>query len=166
MTDIRLRLAGAEDIPAIAGLIRDIDLYYRSPDVQTVEATEAKLRQHDFGGTAKFEILLAEIDEGQGWQAAGIATLATLYSTNASRPAFFIKDLFVRDAWRGHGLGRKLMRRIAALALERDYARIDWTAEAGSPDTLRFYDSIGAQRREEKIFFRLNGENLRTLAEE
>lgn len=60
MTDIRLRLAGREDIPAIAGLIRDIDLYYRSPDVQTVEATEAELRQHDFGGTAKFEILLTE----------------------------------------------------------------------------------------------------------
>ena len=164
--DTRIRLAGREDIPALAIVIRETDLYYRSPHVQTVEATIAKLEALDFGGTARFEMLLAEVQDGSAWQPAGMATLATIFPTTASSPAFFLKDLFVIEAYRSLGLGKKLMQRIAALTVERGYSRLDWTAETSNPASLRFYDTLGAQRREEKLFFRLNGDALKTLAGE
>ncbi|KZD12030.1 GNAT family N-acetyltransferase [Oceanibaculum pacificum] len=164
--DSRIRLAGRADIPALAIVIRETDLYYRSPHTQTVEATIAKLEALDFGGTARFEMLLAEVRDGDAWRPAGMATLATLFPTTASSPAFFLKDLFVLEAYRSLGLGKQLMQRIAALTVERGYTRLDWTAETNNPATLRFYDTLGAQRREEKLFFRLNGEALKKLAGE
>lgn len=167
--DSRIRLAGRADIPALAIVIRETDLYYRSPHTQTVEATIAKLEALDFGGTARFEMLLAEVRaevQDEAWRPAGMATLATLFPTTASSPAFFLKDLFVLEAYRSLGLGKRLMQRIAALTVERGYTRLDWTAETGNPATLRFYDTLGAQRREEKLFFRLNGEALKKLAGE
>jgi ribosomal protein S18 acetylase RimI-like enzyme len=54
---------------------------------------------------------------------------------------------------------------LARLALERGCGRFDWTAETDNPETLAFYDRLGARRVEEKVYYRFDGEALNALAE-
>jgi hypothetical protein len=55
---------------------------------------------------------------------------------------------------------------IARYAVEHDCVRFDWTAETSNPGALRFYSSLGARRVEEKIYFRFEGEDLLSFAEQ
>jgi GNAT superfamily N-acetyltransferase len=53
----------------------------------------------------------------------------------------YLEDLFVTQAARGRGIGRRLMTRLAAIAVERGWERIDfqvldWTKSNGSRCTL------------------------------
>lgn len=166
MRDARTRLAGRADIPAIAAILAAMDTHYGTAGALGAEGNAAALVALGFPDGARFEVLLAEAKAGSGWQAAGLATLATLWPTSAARPAFFVKDLFVLDGFRGLGLGRRLMAHAAALARERDHARIDWTADAAAPAALRFHDRLGAARRPDKMLFRLDGAALGALAAE
>jgi GNAT superfamily N-acetyltransferase len=56
----------------------------------------------------------------------------------------YLEDLFVTQAARGRGIGRRLMTRLAAIAVERGWERIDfqvldWTKSNGSRCTLRVW---------------------------
>lgn len=166
MTQARTRLAGRADAEAIAAILAAMDVHYGTAGALTPEANAAKLAALGFPDRARFEVVLAETAGQAGWQPAGIASLATLWPTSAARPAAFVKDLFVLEAFRGLGLGRRLMAHVAALAGERGYSRVDWTADAADAAALRFHDGLGAARRPDKVFFRLDGTAFDALAAE
>lgn len=105
------------------------------------------------------EILVAEIGG-----LVGFAAISTLYPGPGLAPGFFLKDLFVTRAARGSGIGSALMRRVAAIAVERGYTRVDWTATRANGQLLAFYDGCGAARQEERVFYRLAGAALEALA--
>lgn len=44
-------------------------------------------------------------------------------------------------------------------------SRIDWTAARSNERLLGFHDGLGADRKEDRIFYRLEGEKLKALAE-
>lgn len=164
MSGPRTRLAGRADIPAIAAIAAAMDDHYATPGALGVAGTAAALAEMGFPDTARFEVLLAEMPDPAGWQPAGLASLATLWPTSQSRRSCFLKDLFVLRRWRGQGLGRRLMAHAAALAHERGYPRLDWTADAAATATRQFYEGLGGMPRPDKVFFRLDGEALTALA--
>lgn len=107
------------------------------------------------------EILLARIDG----RIAGFAGIGANYAGPGLKPGFFLKDLYVLRAWRGRNIGKSLMARIAAIAVERGYTRIDWTASNSDEKLLRFYEGLGGTIKNDRVFFRLEGEDLNALAE-
>lgn len=94
----------------------------------------------------------------------GFAAFSALYPGPYLQPGLFLKELYVRQRYRSRGLGQKLLAHLAQLAVERGLSRIDWTADANDDRLLRFYDNIGGTQKPEKIFYRLDGEALKRLA--
>src|SRR5438045_3603010 len=108
---MRIRFATADDVPVLLQLIRELAAYERAPDA--VLATEEDLRRHGFGDNPRFEALLAHLDD----QPAGFGLFYPHFSTWSGRPELYLEDLYVREWARGRGVGRRLMVRLAAIAI-------------------------------------------------
>jgi GNAT superfamily N-acetyltransferase len=157
MSAIILRFATAEDVGLLLQLIRELAAYEKAPDA--VVATEEDLRRHGFGPERRFEALLALVDG----EPAGFALFFPDFSTWHGRPGIFLEDLYVREWARRLGVGRRLMARLAAIAIERDWPAIhfnvlDWNPARG------FYQRLGITTRSEWLPHRATGEILRRLA--
>ena len=157
MSDTVLRFATVEDIELLLQLIRELAAYEKAPEA--VVATEDDLRRHGFGPEPRFEALLAFFDD----EPAGFALFYPDFSTWRGRPGLFLEDLYVREWARGRGVGRRLMTRLAALAVERDWPVLhfnvlDWNPARG------FYRRLGIERRNEWLPHSATGEALRRLA--
>ena len=54
----------------------------------------------------------------------------------------YLEDIYVTEAARGRGVGRRLMTRLAAIAIERGWARIDFQVLDWNP-ARNFYHRLG-----------------------
>ncbi len=127
-----------------------------------VVATEEQLRATLFGPQPGAEVLIAEF-EGQP---AGFALFFSNYSTFLGQPGIYLEDLFVLEEFRGHGLGKALLAYLAALTVERNGGRLDWSVLDWNTPAIDFYHSIGARPLDEWTQFRLTGPALLKLAEQ
>lgn len=75
-----------------------------------------------------------------------------------------MKELYVASADRGMGIGEKLMQWLAKYALDNRCARFDWTVDEANAGALRFYHQLGATHIKNKLYFRVAGGALSTLA--
>ena len=123
-------------------------------------ATEADLRASLFGATKTAEVVLAVA----GDSAIGFAVFFTHFSTFLGRPGLYLEDLFVRREWRGRGIGRQLLAYLAALAVERQYGRMEWAVLDWNADAIRFYERLGARLLPDWRICRLTGDALARLA--
>ncbi|MBP3983716.1 GNAT family N-acetyltransferase [Pseudoxanthomonas helianthi] len=155
---IVLRPATRADIPLILELIHALAEYEREPDA--VEATEDLLEEQLFGERPGAEVIIAEVD-GQG---AGFALFFHNFSTWRGRRGLYLEDLFVRPEFRGLGLGRALMIRLAKLAVQRGCGRFEWSVLDWNTPAIDFYRSLGAVGMDEWTVQRLDGEGLLALA--
>ena len=155
---VSLRFATADDCRLILHFIRELALYEKAPDA--VVATEAQLREHGFGPQRHFEALIAELDG----EPAGMALFHTRFSTWLGQPTLYLEDIFVAEAARGHGVGRRLMARLAAIALERGWTRIDFTVLDWNP-ARGFYQKLGFDHLDEWLRYGAGEGWLRRLAE-
>jgi GNAT superfamily N-acetyltransferase len=119
-------------------LIRDLAVYERGPNA--VVATEEDRRRYGFGPERQFEALLAFLDG----EPAGFALFHPRFSTWLGRPGVYLEDLFVTQAARGKGIGWRLMIRLAAIAVERDWERIDFQVLDWNP-ARGFYHRLGLE---------------------
>lgn len=153
-----LRPAVEDDIPLILSFIRDLAEYEQL--AHEVFASEADLRRHLFGAD---RIAYAEI-ACVGSEAAGFALYFFSFSTFVGRPGLYLEDLYVRPAWRRRGIGRALLARLAAIAVERGCGRMEWSVLDWNEPALRVYRTIGARPMEGWTVQRLTGAALKALA--
>jgi GNAT superfamily N-acetyltransferase len=146
------------DVPVIAELIRGLARFERLEDQVTM--TEEKLTRSMFGDRPYAETLIAE-DDGKP---VGFALFFHNFSTFLGRPGLYLEDLFVLPEGRGKGVGRKLLERLAQVAVERDCGRLEWAVLDWNKDAIRFYERLGARPNEDWTIYRLTGEPLRALA--
>ncbi|GIW13440.1 MAG: GCN5 family N-acetyltransferase [Tepidiforma sp.] len=157
---MRIRAAGPADLDVIVELIRALAEYEREPDA--VRLDRDVLAEHLFGPRPYAEVLLAE--DGEGVQ--GFALFFHNFSTWEGRPGIYLEDLFVRPGARGRGYGRALLARLAALAVERGCARLEWSVLDWNEPAIGFYRALGARAMAEWTTYRLDGPALRRLADE
>lgn len=154
----KIRPATVEDVPLILDLIRELAIYEREPNA--VEATEADILRDGFGSNPYFQCLIGEIDG----EAAGFALYFFNYSTWKGRPGIYLEDLFVRPAFRGVGLGKALLARVASIALEKGCARLQWSVLDWNQPAIDFYLSLGGRFMDEWRLVRLTDEALTQVA--
>ncbi len=157
-TSVLVREATIDDAPLIHRFITALADYERLAHQCT--ATVADVRTSLFGAKPAAEVLVAEVDGA----AAGFALFHHNYSTFLAQPGIWLEDLFVDPAFRGHGVGKRLLGRLAALAQERGCARIKWSVLDWNELAIGFYHSIGAEPSEGWTDFRLSGDALAALA--
>jgi len=136
--DFEIRDARREDAPEIARLIRALAEYEKLAHqaVGTPALVEAQL----FGPRPAAEALMAM----RGGRAVGFALFFTTFSTFLCKPGIYLEDLFVEPEHRGAGIGKALLRRLAALAVERSCGRFEWRVLDWNTPSIRFYESLGA----------------------
>ncbi len=155
---LSIRAATEADVSQILAFIRGLAEYEKLADA--VVATEEGLRQSLFGPRPYAECLIAD------WQGepAGFALFFHNFSTFLARPGVYLEDLFVKPELRGRGIGQGLLSRLAAIAMERDCGRLEWSVLDWNEPAIGFYRSIGAEPLDEWTIFRLRGEALSRLA--
>jgi GNAT superfamily N-acetyltransferase len=156
----RLAAATIDDVPIVLSLIKALADYEQLAD--QVKATEADLRAALFGPKPAAEVIIGYA----GNEPAGFALYFQSFSTFVGRPGLYLEDLFVKPGWRKHGLGRQLLARLAHVAVERGYGRMEWSVLNWNETALRVYRAVGARPMNDWTVYRLAGEPLRDLAEQ
>jgi GNAT superfamily N-acetyltransferase len=155
---IEIRSATEADVGILLGLIRDLAIYEKKP-VSVVQASEEDLKRDGFGLNRRFEARLAFIDG----KPVGFTLFFPDYSTWEGRAGLFLEDIFVAETARRRGIGRALMADLAAIALARDWRRINFRVLTWNP-AREFYHSLGFAHIEEWLPYRIEGEALHKLA--
>jgi GNAT superfamily N-acetyltransferase len=153
-----IRKATAEDVPQILEFIRALATFEREPDAVT--ATVEGLIRDGFGARPFYGCLIAEHDD----KPAGFAFYFFNYSTWVGRPGIYVEDLFVLPEFRRLGIGRELLKQVAAIALENGCQRLQWQVLDWNTPAIDFYRALGAEFMDEWRTVRLNGEALGRLA--
>lgn len=155
---VAIRAATRADVPQILAFIRALAVYERAPDA--VKATEADLVRDGFGSDPYFHCLIAELDG----RPAGFAFYFFDYSTWLGRPGIFLEDLFVYPEFRGKGVGKALLKRVAAIAVDKRCSRVKWEVLAWNEPAIEFYRAMGGEFMGEWRTVRVTGEALARLA--
>lgn len=153
-----LREARPGDEAGLLACIRRLAEYEREPDA--VENTVDALTRTLFGETPH---AFAHVVERDG-EIVGIAIWFLTYSTWTGTHGIWLEDLFVDDAQRGRGYGKALMASLAAVCVERGYARFEWSVLDWNEPSIAFYRSIGAVPMDEWTTQRLTAPHLEELA--
>ena len=160
MNDARLNLreATAADVPTILTLIRELAQYEKEPDA--VRTTGADLLRDGFGVEPYFRCVMAEWDG----RVAGFALYLFQYSTWEGRPALYLEDLFVREAYRKRSVGKALFQHLARIAVERHCTRFQWECLDWNTPALDFYEQSGAKVLREWLNLRMTTDAIAALA--
>jgi GNAT superfamily N-acetyltransferase len=159
MADTEIVEAQEKDIPVILEMIRGLAEYEKLSHVCT--ATEEQLRRTLFGPRAGAEVVLA----WEGDACLGFALFFPNYSTFLAKPGMYLEDLFVKPEARGRGVGLALLKRLAAIAQERGYGRVEWSVLDWNDPAIGFYKKLGAIPMDEWTMFRLTGDAIGALAD-
>jgi GNAT superfamily N-acetyltransferase len=157
--EIQITEATESDVPLILELIRGLADYEKL--AHQVTATEDKLRRTLFGPRPAADVLLAR----SGGECTGFALFFPSYSTFLAAPGIYLEDIFVKPAWRGKGIGGKLLRRVAAIACQRGCGRLEWEVLDWNEPSIGFYKSLGAIPLDDWTRYRVTGEALAKLGQ-
>ena len=157
-TDFAIRAATPADVPELLRLIRELAEYEKLADMAV--GTPQMLHEALFGARPAAEAMVAE----RGGRTVGFALYFTTFSTFLCKPGLYLEDLFVEPAHRGAGIGKALLRRLAAIAAERGCGRLEWRVLDWNEPSIRFYESLGASLMKEWILVRMTRAEFERLS--
>ena len=146
------------DETELVAMIRELADFEHASDECLV--TEDLLRQALFGDSATVHGHLAEVDG----RPAAMALWFLNFSTWDGVAGVYLEDLFVRPAFRRHGLGRVLLSTLARECVDNGYTRLSWAVLDWNTNAIALYDSVGGRPQSEWITYRVSGEDLSALA--
>ncbi len=155
---LTLRDAQPADAPLVVAYIRALAKYERAPEKAV--ATPEDILAHAFGANPLIHVVLAEWDG----KPAGFALWFYNFSTWEGRPGLYLEDLFVPPEFRGHGIGKALLKHLARIGVERGCSRYVWQVLDWNTPSIEFYEAQGAQVLKEWLTCRVEGDALRRLA--
>ena len=153
------RFAEEGDTPLILQFIRELADYEGM--LSEVVADEATLKEWIFR-KQKAEVLFVLADGRQ----VGFALFFHNFSTFLGRAGLYLEDLYVKPEYRGRGYGKAILKKLAAIAVERGCGRLEWWCLDWNRPSIDFYLSLGAQPMEDWTVYRITGDTLTSLARE
>ena len=155
--NVHLRAATIGDVSLILQLIHELAEFERLRHEVTVTASQ--LADHLFGAQRYAEVLLAFFND----EPAGFALFFHNYSTFMGKPGIYLEDLYVRDPFRGNGVGTALLTAVGKLAVARNCGRYEWSVLNWNKRAIEFYEKMGARPLSEWTVYRLKGQSLLDL---
>jgi len=148
------------DVDAISLLLSELDQYYGDERVDPTPERVRQIRDAMFGPSPAAHVLLAW-DDGN---LVGFASYSFLWPSVGVTRSLFLKELYVVEATRRHGVGHIFMSELSRIALDNNCSRVEWHADADNPTALRFYATLGVPTDGSKHFYRLDGDALHQMA--
>lgn len=158
MKDFIIRQAERKDCALILSFIKALADYENMSD--EVVADEALLEEWIFD-KQKAEVIFA-VENGKE---VGFALFFHNFSTFLGRAGIYLEDLFVLPEYRGNGYGKAVLKRLAAITVERGCGRLEWSCLDWNQPSIDFYLSLGAKRMDDWTMYRMTGEVLEKFAE-
>lgn len=149
--------ARPDHIEAITALLEETDVFYGVTEFAPFEQRADQVREALFGGVPAAQMLLAW-DENQ---LVGLASYSFLWPAADVTRSLFVKELYVAKTYWRSGVGRTLMQSLFEVAMQHDCSRVEWMTDEDNPGAQQFYEALGVMRDSTKIFYRLDGEELR-----
>ena len=159
MSNFEIRFAEEKDTAAILGFIRELAEYENM--LGDVVATEELLREWIFE-KQKAEVILA-LEDGKE---VGFALFFHNFSTFLGRAGIYLEDLYIQPEYRGRGYGKAMLKKLAAITVERGCGRLEWSCLDWNRPSIDFYLSMDAVPMDEWTVYRLTGDTLLKMAEE
>lgn len=153
-----IRPAATGDEHALFALILALAEYEKLSHAVTGSAEE--LRRDLFGPRPLIEALLVETDE----RVVGFALYFHNYSTFLTKLGLYLEDIFVLPEYRGRGIGKALLGRVAKVATERGCGRLEWSVLDWNESAIGFYRSLGASILPDWRICRVAGDQIAALA--
>ena len=154
-----IRPAQASDIAHIHAMIVELAVFEHLEHL--VVATEAQLHEGLFGARPACEALVGV----EGGEVVTFALFFHNFSTFLTRKGLYLEDLYVKQAHRGKGYGRRMLVRLAQLAVERDCGRFEWSVLDWNENAINFYKGMGADILPDWRICRVAGPALAQLAD-
>lgn len=154
---LSFRYAQREDTALILKFIRALADYEHMLD--EVVADEKLLEEWIFE-KQKAEVIFA-VEDGVE---VGFALFFHNFSTFLGRAGLYLEDLFVLPEHRGKGYGKAILKKLAAIAVERGCGRLEWWCLDWNRPSIDFYLSLGAQPMSDWTVYRITGDTLTDLA--
>ncbi len=148
-------------VEAIATLAEEMDRFYGATEVEPLDLRVRQINEVLFGNPPSAYALLAWDDD----VLVGFAAYSFLWPAIGLTRSLYLKELYVIEAARRTGVGKLLMRHLYEIAVKQDCTRVEWTTDSGNTDAQRFYAELGVRVSESKLFYRIEGEELRRAAE-
>ena len=144
-------------IETIARLTQEMDHFYGALEAAPLEVSMRQILEAVFTDSPAARVLLACVDG----QPIGFASFSFLWPAVGLTRSLYLKELFVTEGRRRMGAGEQLMRSIFNIAVKNDCSRVEWTTERTNSDALHFYENLGVSINSSKLFYRLEGDELR-----
>ena len=155
-----IRFATPADAEALALLSQELLAFYSLPVHYQRSYMAHVIAEKAFRDPPSIEILMA-CDRGT---AIGFLAFNESFALANCQSAIFIQDLFVTRKARTAGIGRRMMTRLAEICVERGVTQLDWTADPWNDKARSFYEAMGPLLKSEKMYYRLLGPRLSSLA--
>ena len=152
------RFAARGDAPLVLEFIKGLAEY---EEMLTEVTATPELLEHWLFDKQKAEVLFAVLDGKE----IGFALYFTNFSTFLGKAGLYLEDIFVLPKYRGRGIGKSLLAKLAQITVERGYGRMEWACLDWNEPSIDFYRSIGAVDMSEWTTYRLTGDALTKLAE-
>ena len=151
---LHIRAATVADVPLLKKMILEFARFEQLANEVTV--TEETLARDGFGSQPRYRVLLPE------WNGipVGYAFFFGFYSSFQG-----LEDIYVRQEFRGRGIGKALMAEAAAITLREGFRAMRWEVLDWNQPAIDFYKRLGATFLDDWREVRLEGDGLRRLAE-
>jgi GNAT superfamily N-acetyltransferase len=153
-----VRAAQPSDVAHIHAMIVELAVFEKLEHL--VVATEALLHEGLFGQRPSCEAIVGEHDG----EVVSFALFFHNFSTFLTRRGLYLEDLYVKQAHRGKGFGRRMLVQLAQIAVERGCGRFEWSVLDWNVNAIAFYQGVGADVMPEWRICRVAGTALTALA--
>lgn len=157
MSAVSFRNAERNDTELILQFIKELAVYEKMQD--EVVADAASLEQWIFD-KGKAEVIFAMQDGVE----VGFALFFHNFSTFLGRAGIYLEDLYVKPEFRGKGIGKAILKKLASIAVERGCGRLEWWCLDWNRPSIEFYLSLGAKPMNGWTVYRITGDTLNDLA--
>lgn len=155
---IALRAAAPGDAALIADFVRELAVFEKLS--HEVAADEAMLGAALFAKNPRVFCTIADYDG----MPAGFLLWFYTFSTFRGRHGIWVEDLYVRDEFRGKGVGAALLTALARRCVDENLGRLEWSVLDWNKNAIAFYESAGARLMRDWTMCRLDGAALADFA--
>ena len=155
---LSIRPATVHDAALLTTMIRELAEFERLS--HELGATEEGILRDGFGQHPKFRAVIAEWDSAP----VGYALFFEFFSSFQGRAGLFLDDIFVRPAFRKHGVGKALIAHVAGIAWKEKYFCMRWEVLDWNKQAIDFYNNLGASFLDEWKPVILIGDALEAVA--